>query len=59
MEGYSMSVCGEIENLEADIRFHQEKIREAKYKIHKLKMSEPKEEPRDIWYDGDGGELYE
>jgi hypothetical protein len=54
-----MSVCGEIENLEADVRFHQEKIREAKYKIHKLKMSEPKEESRDIWYDGDGGELYE
>ncbi len=56
-----MSVCNEIliEDLEADIRFHQEKIREAKYKIDKLKMPEPEEEPKDFWYDGDGGELYE
>ena len=48
----------EIENLEADVRFHQEKIREAKYKIHKLKMSEPKDDMGD-WYNGDGGEIFE
>lgn len=58
-----MSICGEIENLEAEVKFYQDKIREVKYKIHKLKMLEDSNEvevsPKDIWHDGDGGELYE
>ncbi len=58
-----MSIHSEIENLEAEVNFYQDKIREAKYKIHRLKMLEDSDEvevsPKDIWHDGDGGELYE
>ena len=36
-----MSVCGEIENLEEEIRQHQQKIRQAYERIDRLKNIRP------------------
>ena len=57
-----MSVCGEIENLEDEIRKYQQKIRQAYDKIDRLKGIQPESKNKkqdDIWEYGDGGELYE
>ena len=57
-----MSVCGEIENLEDEIRKYQQKIRQAYDKIDRLKGIQPVSKNKnqdDIWEYGDGGELYE
>ena len=57
-----MSVCGEIENLEDEIRKYQQKIRQAHDKIDRLKGIQPASKNKkqdDIWEYGDGGELYE
>ena len=57
-----MSVCGEIENLEYEIRKYQQKIRQAYNKIDRLKGIQPtskNKKQEDIWENGDGGELYE
>ena len=57
-----MSVCGEIENLEDEIRKYQQKIRQAYDKIDRLKGTQPASKNKkqdDIWEYGDGGELYE
>ncbi len=57
-----MSVCGEIENLEDEIRKYQQKIRQAYDKIDRLKDIQPVSKNKkqdDIWEYGDGGELYE
>tara|TARA_R100001126_G_scaffold46953_1_gene26575 strand:+ start:561 stop:746 length:186 start_codon:yes stop_codon:yes gene_type:complete len=58
----NMSVCGEIENLEDEIRKYQQKIRQAYDKIDRLKGIQPASKNKkqdDIWEYGDGGELYE
>ena len=57
-----MSVCGEIENLEDEIRKYQQKIRQAHDKIDRLKGIQPASKNKkqdDIWEYGDGGEVYE
>jgi len=57
-----MSVCGEIENLEDEIRKYQQKIRQAYDRIDRLKGIQPASKNKkqdDIWEYGDGGELYE
>ena len=57
-----MSVCGELENLEDEIRKYQQKIRQAYDKIDRLKGIQPASKNKkqdDICEYGDGGELYE
>lgn len=67
-----MSVCGEIENLEYEIKQHEIHIEELRKRLDKLLMSRSGKgfdehknsdrnnssvSPKDIW-DGDGGELF-